>query len=56
MDNGVKAMSVRIKGMGPGKDAALRQFQSSDIEIHEIKNVTPHPHNGVRKAKKFRRR
>jgi ribosomal protein S11 len=42
--------------MGPGKDAALRQFQSSDIEIHEIKNVTPHPHNGVRKAKKFRRR
>ena len=56
MENGVKAMSVRIKGMGPGKDAALRQFQASDIEIHEIKNVTPIPHNGVKKPKKFRRR
>ncbi len=55
-DNGVKALSVRIKGFGPGKDAALRQFQASEFEIADIKNVTPLPHNGVRKPKKFRRR
>lgn len=56
IENGVKAMSVKIKGIGPGKDAALRQLQASDIEIHEIKNVTPIPHNGVRKPKKYRRK
>lgn len=55
-DNGVKALSVRIKGFGPGKDAALRQFQASEFKIGDIKNVTPIPHNGVRKPKKFRRR
>ncbi len=54
-DNGVKTLTVRIKGFGPGKDAALRQFQASEFEINEIKNVTPIPHNGVRKPKKFRR-
>ncbi len=54
-DNGVKTLTVRIKGFGPGKDAALRQFQASEFEIADIKNVTPIPHNGVRKPKKFRR-
>ncbi len=56
MDNGVKAISIKVKGMGPGKDSALRQFQASELEISEIKNVTPIPHNGVKKPKKFRRR
>ena len=55
-ENGVKALSIRIKGFGPGKDAALRQFQASEFEIGDIKNVTPLPHNGVRKPKKLRRR
>lgn len=56
MENGVKNISILIKGVGPGKDSALRQFQSSDLEISEIKNITPIPHNGVKKPKKFRRR
>ena len=55
-NNGLKTASIKIKGIGPGKDAALRQFQASEIEITEIKNVTPIPHNGVRKKKKYRRR
>ncbi len=55
-ENGVKTLTIKIKGFGPGKDAALRQFQSSDFEILDIKNVTPIPHNGVRKPKKLRRR
>lgn len=53
--NGIKAVSARVKGIGPGRDAALRQFQASDIEVRDIKNVTPIPHNGVKKKKKFRR-
>lgn len=56
IENGVKAISVRIKGIGPGKDSALRQFQASDLEISDIKNVTPIPHNGVKKPKKYRRK
>lgn len=56
IENGVKSLSINIKGTGPGKDAALRQFQSSDLEISKIKNVTPIPHNGVKKSKKYRRR
>lgn len=55
-ENGVKALTIRIKGFGPGKDAALRYFQSSDFNVSEIKNVTPMPHNGVKKPKKLRRR
>ncbi len=52
-DNGVKIIDVYIKGVGPGKDAALRQFQASNLEVRKIKNVTPIPHNGVRKPKKY---
>lgn len=55
-ENGVKTLTIRVKGFGPGKDAALRQFQASEFEISDIKNVTPLPHNGVRKPKKLRRR
>ena len=36
-ENGVKALTIRIKGFGPGKDAALRQFQASEFEVAEIK-------------------
>lgn len=53
---GVKTLSIRVKGFGPGKDAALRTLQASEFEVGEIKNVTPIPHNGVRKKKKYRRR
>ncbi len=56
MEHGVKNISVKINGMGPGKDAALRQFQASELEVGEIKKVTPMPHNGVKKKKKYRRR
>lgn len=55
-ENGVKTLSIRVKGFGPGKDSVLRQLQASEFEIADIKNVTPLPHNGVRKPKKLRRR
>jgi small subunit ribosomal protein S11 len=55
-DNGVKTLTIRAKGFGPGKDSAIRQLQASEFEVIDIKNVTPTPHNGVRKPKKYRRR
>ena len=53
---GTKSVTLRIKGTGPGKNSAMRQFQTSGIEVKEIQNVTPRPHNGVKKIKKLRRR
>ena len=53
---GTKVVTLRIKGTGPGKKSAVKQFEASSIEIKEIQNVTPKPHNGVKKKKKYRRR
>ncbi len=53
VDYGVKEIKVRLKGTGPGKDASLRQLQtSSDFKVVEIKDMTPKPFNGCRKPKK----
>ena len=53
---GTKVVTIRVKGTGPGKNSAVKQFQNSGIEVKEVQNVTPKPHNGVKKKKKFRRR
>jgi small subunit ribosomal protein S11 len=51
---GVKNVSVIIKGVGAGRESALRSFMAKGININSIKDTTPVPHNGV-KAKKPRR-
>lgn len=53
---GVETLSIRINGIGPGRNAALKQFQSLDFKLAETKNITPVPHNGVKKPKKLRRK
>lgn len=54
---GVKKLNIRAKGFGSGRVAALKQIQSvENIEVGYFKNVTPVPHNGVKKKKKYRRR
>lgn len=45
---GVKEVSVSIKGVGAGREAALRAFTSKGIGIISISDVTPVPHNGPR--------
>ena len=55
-DIGTKKVVVRVKGTGPGKNSSVRVFQNSSLEVVETLNVTPKPHNGVRKKKKYRRR
>ena len=51
---GVKESDVVVKGVGSGREPAIRAFMAHGIEITGIKDVTPVPHNGP-KAKKPRR-
>lgn len=50
-DYGLRAASVFVKGIGPGREAALRAIKSSNIDINKIVDITPVPHNGVRPPK-----
>lgn len=51
---GIKEVSVIVKGVGGGRDAAIRAFSSKGIDISTIQDKTPVPFNGPR-AKKPRR-
>ncbi|MEO0184297.1 MAG: 30S ribosomal protein S11 [candidate division WOR-3 bacterium] len=51
---GIKKIEVRIKGPGPGREAAIRTLQTVGLTITTIKDVTPLPHNGCRPPRKRR--
>ncbi|MSU76290.1 30S ribosomal protein S11 [Patescibacteria group bacterium] len=51
---GLKSVDVYVRGVGSGRDAAIRALQNSGIAITSLQDLTPTPHNGVR-AKKPRR-
>lgn len=51
---GLKEADVVVKGVGAGRDSAIRTFAARGIEIISILDTTPVPHNGP-KAKKPRR-
>ncbi|MGL4252008.1 MAG: 30S ribosomal protein S11 [Metamycoplasmataceae bacterium] len=53
---GIKEVDVKLKGIGPGKDAARKQIEVSGITIKGIEDVTPIPHNGTRPPKKILKR
>lgn len=53
-DYGVKELSVIVKGIGNGRDGAIRSLNSKGYSIISIKEVTPVPHNGCR-ARRARR-
>lgn len=42
---------VFVKGIGPGREAALRAVKASRVEVASIIDITPIPHNGVRPPK-----
>lgn len=54
MDVGMKKVEVLIKGVGSGRDAAVRSLNTAGLEITSIKDITPLPHNGCRPPKKRR--
>lgn len=49
--HGLAAVDVFVKGVGLGRDAAVRALQSLDIAVDTIKDVTGVPHGGVRPRK-----
>ena len=54
MDNGMRKVEVKIKGPGPGREAALRALQAVGLEVSRICDITPIPHNGCKPPKKRR--
>ncbi len=54
LDMGMKKIEVLIKGVGTGRDAAVRSLNTAGLEIISIKDITPLPHNGCRPPKKRR--
>lgn len=53
-DLGLRKVKVYVKGPGSGRESAIRSIHNSGIEVTEIIDVTPLPHNGCRPPKKRR--
>lgn len=49
--HGVKEVSVVVKGIGAGRESAIRSFMSKGINVSKIEDRTPIPHNGPRPPK-----
>jgi len=54
MEHGVRSVKVYVKGPGSGREAAIRSLQVVGLEITQISDVTPIPHNGCRPPKRRR--
>jgi small subunit ribosomal protein S11 len=53
-DMGLRKVKVFIKGPGAGRESAIRTIHTSGIEVSEITDITPLPHNGCRPPKRRR--
>ena len=54
LECGMKYLSVEVKGLGSGRETALRALQARGFKIISIKDTTPMAHNGSRPPKKRR--
>ena len=48
---GVRDVSIFAKGIGQGREGAIRAFNANNVNILSIKDITPMPHNGCRKPR-----
>ena len=53
-DAGMRKVDVLVKGLGPGRETAIRALATEGLEIQSITDVTPVPHNGCRPPKRPR--
>jgi small subunit ribosomal protein S11 len=53
-DLGLRKVKVFVKGPGSGRESAIRSMAGAGLEVTEIVDVTPLPHNGCRPPKKRR--
>jgi small subunit ribosomal protein S11 len=54
MEAGLKKVKVYVKGPGNGRESAIRSLSNAGIEVSDIIDVTPMPHNGCRPPKRRR--
>ncbi|MFL2600499.1 MAG: 30S ribosomal protein S11 [Flavobacteriaceae bacterium] len=54
LDLGLKKVKVFVKGPGNGRESAIRTLHNTGIEVSEIVDITPVPHNGCRPPKRRR--
>ena len=53
-DMGMRKVEVYVKGLGPGRETAIRSLSTAGLEVTAIYDVTPIPHNGCRPPKRPR--
>ena len=53
-DLGLRKEKVFVKGPGAGRESAIRTIHTNGIEVGEIMDITPLPHNGCRPPKRRR--
>jgi len=53
-DLGLRKVKVYVKGPGSGRESAIRTIHTAGIEVTEIFDITPLPHNGCRPPKRRR--
>ena len=53
-DAGMKTVDVFVKGLGAGRESAIRSLATAGLEVKTITDVTPIPHNGCRPPKRPR--
>jgi small subunit ribosomal protein S11 len=51
---GLRKVKLFVKGPGSGRESAIRTLHNSGIEVTEIVDITPIPHNGCRPPKRRR--
>ena len=54
LEAGLRKVKVYVKGPGNGRESAIRTLHNNGIEVTEIIDVTPLPHNGCRPPKRRR--
>jgi len=53
-DAGMRKVDIMVKGLGPGRETAIRAIPVAGLEVMSITDVTPVPHNGCRPPKRPR--
>ena len=53
-EHGMRRVDIFVKGPGAGRETAIRSLQATGLEVGQIQDVTPQPHNGCRPPKRRR--
>lgn len=54
VEKGMQSVSIRISGAGQGRESAARAVYAAGLEVREINDCTPDPHNGCKRKKQRR--